>query len=80
MTPGGYYKDWVNDIKKNTLSYINKLMTGNITVAQAHAERDEIYSIFSQLGDELQEANEQRYKAEMELKKLQWEIKKQTNN
>lgn len=77
---GTYWKNYVAEKRNKVVAAYNKLMKGNISVSQAHAERDEIYSIFSQLGDELQEANEQRYKAEMELKKLQWEIKKQTNN
>lgn len=77
---GTYWKNYVAEKRRKVIEAYNKLMKGNISVSQAHAERDEIYSIFSQLGDELQEANEQRYKAEMELKKLQWEIKKQTNN
>lgn len=77
---GTYWKHYVAEKRRKVIEAYNKLMKGNISVSQAHAERDEIYFIFSQLGDELQEANEKRYKAELELKKLQYEIKKQTNN
>lgn len=80
MTPGGYYKDWVNDIKKNTLSYINKLMTGNITVAQAHAERDIIVSAFNELAEVLEGVNEERTKAQRELFKTQEELRRLTKN
>ena len=80
MTPGGYYKDWVNDIKKNTLSYINKLMTGNITVAQAHAERDIIVSAFNELAEVLEGVNEERTKAQRELFKTQEKLRRLTKN
>ena len=80
MTAGGYYKDWVNDIKKNTLSYINKLMTGNITVAQAHAERDIIVSAFNELAEVLEGVNEERTKAQRELFKTQEELRRLTKN
>ena len=80
MTPGGYYKDWVNDIKKNTLSYINKLMTGNITVAQAHAERDIMVSAFNELAEVLEGVNEERTKAQRELFKTQEELRRLTKN
>ena len=76
----GYYKDWVNDIKKNTLSYINKLMTGNITVAQAHAERDIIVSAFNELAEVLEGVNEERTKAQRELFKTQEELRRLTKN
>ena len=76
----GYYKGWVNDIKKNTLSYINKLMTGNITVAQAHAERDILVSAFNDLADALEGVNEERTKAQRDLIKAQAEIRRLTKN
>lgn len=77
---GTYWKNYVAEKRNKVVAVYNKLLKGNISVAQAHAERDEIYAIFNQLADELQQANDERYKASMELKKLQWEIKMQTNN
>ena len=77
---GTYWKNYVAEKRNKVVAVYNKLLKGNVSVAQAHAERDEIYAIFNQLADELQQANDERNKATMELKKLQWEIKKQTNN
>ena len=77
---GTYWKNYVAEKRKKVVAAYNKLLKGNVSVAQAHAERDEIYAIFNQLADELQQANDERNKASMELKKLQWEIKKRTNN
>ena len=77
---GTYWKYYVAEKRNKVVAAYNKLMKGNISVAQAHAERDEICAIFNQLADELQQANDERSKASLELKKLQWEIKKQTNN
>lgn len=63
----GYYREWVGQHRKKFLGLVNKLMTGNITVAQAHAERDELVAIFNELADELEEINIERCRAQNEL-------------
>lgn len=75
----GYYKSWVGTYRKKFLEFANKMMTGNITVAQAHAERDEIVAIFNELGYELEALNADRTKAERELVVLQEKMRKINN-
>lgn len=72
------YKQYVLGLRNDVVSKFNKLLKGNISVAQAHTERDEIIGIFNMLADELQEANDDRYKAMMELRKTQYELKRLT--
>ena len=55
-------------------------MTGNITVAQAHAERDILVSAFNDLADALEGVNEERTKAQRDLIKAQAEIRRLTKN
>ena len=75
-----FYKQLVGLKRDRVITAYNKLMKGNISVSQAHAQRDEIYSIFSQLADELAEANEERIKAQRELARTQMQLKHLTNN
>lgn len=77
---GRGWKDYVIGQRNVVVSKFNKLLKGDISVAQAHAERDEIVSIFNQLADELQWANDDRNKALVELRKTQRELKKLTEN
>lgn len=75
-----FYKQLVGLKRDRVIAAYNKLMKGNISVSQAHAQRDEIYIIFSQLADELAEANEERIKAQRELARTQMQMKHLTNN
>ena len=77
----GYYKDvWTACRKKQTIGLINKLLTGNITVAQAHAEREMIVAYFNELGEELESLNRERQMAERELIITQEKLKKMIKN
>lgn len=71
----GYYGQWVSGKKATVVSYFNNLLKGNISVSQAHVERDEIVSIFNELGEELDMINRQRQEAEIELRKTQAKLR-----
>ena len=51
---GTYWKNYVAEKRRKVIEAYNKLMKGNISVHQAHADRDELYSIITQPGDELE--------------------------
>lgn len=74
------YKQYVLTLRNNVVSKYNKLLKGDISIAQAHTEREEIVSIFDMLADELQEANDERCRAMIELRKTQYELKRLTEN
>lgn len=77
---GMFYKQLVYDYRNAVVERFNKLLKGNISVAQAHAERQQIIEIFEELANDLQAADEGRDKAQLELRKTQLELMRLANN
>lgn len=73
-------KDWIHSLKRQVIEKYNKLLKGNISVSQAHAERDEIAELFDQLGDDLEQLVKERDQALTKLVETQKELKKYKNN
>ncbi len=77
---GIYYKQLVYSYRNMVVEKFNKLLKGNIPVAQAHTERQQIVEIFEALANDLQDANDERAKAQFELRKTQAELRRLINN
>ena len=77
---GTYWKNYVAEKRRKVIEAYNKLMKGNISVSQAHAERDIIVSAFNELAEVLEGVNEERTKAQRELFKTQEELRRLTKN
>jgi len=73
-------KSWIDKIKRQTIEKYNKLLKGNISVSQAHAERDEIVNYFNALAEDLEEIVKERDEALKQLEETQKELTKYRRN